>query len=79
MVKHSGEVLYAGPGPVVLVESPAPFRSNLIAPHQLPVVWCVSQQGVDMSIDRANHPGMPEDFPVTAPPSNIDQGVPLTC
>lgn len=24
-VKHSGEVLYAGPGPVVLVESPAPF------------------------------------------------------
>ena len=25
MVKHSGQVLYAGPGPVVLVESPAPF------------------------------------------------------
>ena len=25
MVKHSREVLYAGPGPVVLVESPAPF------------------------------------------------------
>jgi hypothetical protein len=25
MVKHSGEVLYAGPGPVELVESPAPF------------------------------------------------------
>ena len=24
-VKHSGELLYAGPGPVVLVESPAPF------------------------------------------------------
>ena len=24
-VKHSGEVLYAGLGPVVLVESPAPF------------------------------------------------------
>jgi hypothetical protein len=24
-VKHSGEVLYAGPGPVELVESPAPF------------------------------------------------------
>lgn len=24
-VKHSGEVLYAGPGPMVLVESPAPF------------------------------------------------------
>ena len=24
-VKHSGEVLYAGPGPDVLVESPAPF------------------------------------------------------
>lgn len=25
MVKHSGEVLYAGPGPAELVESPAPF------------------------------------------------------
>ncbi len=25
MVKHTGEELYAGPGPVVLVESPAPF------------------------------------------------------
>ena len=25
MVKHTGKVLYAGPGPVVLVESPAPF------------------------------------------------------
>ncbi len=25
MVKHSREVLYAGAGPVVLVESPAPF------------------------------------------------------
>ncbi|WP_133066327.1 hypothetical protein [Acidovorax kalamii] len=25
MVKHTGEVLYAGPGPVELVESPAPF------------------------------------------------------
>lgn len=25
MVKHSGEVLYEGPGPVELVESPAPF------------------------------------------------------
>lgn len=24
-VKHSGEVVYAGPGPVVQVESPAPF------------------------------------------------------
>lgn len=24
-VKHSGEVLYSGPGPVELVESPAPF------------------------------------------------------
>ena len=24
-VKHSGEMLYSGPGPVVLVESPAPF------------------------------------------------------
>ena len=24
-VKHSGVVLYEGPGPVVLVESPAPF------------------------------------------------------
>ncbi len=24
-VKHSGDLLYAGPGPVVLVESPAPF------------------------------------------------------
>lgn len=24
-VKHSGAVLYAGPGPVELVESPAPF------------------------------------------------------
>ena len=24
-VKHTGEVLYAGPGPVELVESPAPF------------------------------------------------------
>ena len=24
-VKHSGELLYAGPGPVVQVESPAPF------------------------------------------------------
>ncbi|MNV44274.1 hypothetical protein D3C71_1360280 [compost metagenome] len=24
-VKHTGEVLYMGPGPVVLVESPAPF------------------------------------------------------
>ncbi|MBV7543496.1 hypothetical protein [Acidovorax sp. sic0104] len=24
-VKHSGEMLYAGSGPVVLVESPAPF------------------------------------------------------
>lgn len=23
--KHSGEVLYAGPGPVVRVESPVPF------------------------------------------------------
>jgi hypothetical protein len=23
--KHAGEVLYAGPGPVELVESPAPF------------------------------------------------------
>ena len=25
MVKHSREVLYEGPGPVELVESPAPF------------------------------------------------------
>jgi hypothetical protein len=25
MVKHSGVVLYEGPGPVELVESPAPF------------------------------------------------------
>ena len=25
MVKHSGEVLYSGQGPVDLVESPAPF------------------------------------------------------
>lgn len=25
MVKHTGEMLYAGPGPVELVESPAPF------------------------------------------------------
>lgn len=24
-VKHSGEVLYVGPGPVELMESPAPF------------------------------------------------------
>ncbi|MBU0747651.1 MAG: hypothetical protein KKB08_10805 [Gammaproteobacteria bacterium] len=24
-VKHSGEVLYEGPGPLELVESPAPF------------------------------------------------------
>jgi len=24
-VQHSGEVLYSGPGPEVLVESPAPF------------------------------------------------------
>lgn len=37
----------------------------------VPAVWRSSTQGIDMTIDRASYPGVPDDFPVTAVPSAI--------